>query len=116
MANPHRGSVALQAGEKAYTLSFSINAICELEDALDKPVAQIAEGLRDERNVRMSTVRSVIWAALLDHHAVSLEEAGAIASEAGIAACMEAVGRAFSLAFPEAKGRARPPKAARAAS
>lgn len=114
MANPHRGGVGLKAGDTDYTLSFSINAICELEDALDKPVAQIAESLRDEKNVRMTTVRTVIWAALLDHHRVDIDEAGRIASDAGIGACMQAVGQAFSLAFPEAGDGARPPKAARA--
>lgn len=113
MANPHRGAVTLQAGEEAYTLSFSINAICELEEALDMPVAQIAERLRDEANIRMSTVRLVIWASLLDHHKVGLSDAGEIATAAGIGPCMEAVGRAFSLAFPEARGNARPPKAAK---
>ncbi len=113
MANPHRGSVALQAGDTAYSLSFSINAICELEDAMGKPVAQIAEDLRDEANVRMSTIRKVVWAALLDHHDLDLKEAGTVATDAGLPACMEAVGKAFALTFPEAKGKTNPRKAAR---
>ena len=112
MANPHRGSVALQVGDRAYTLSFSVNAICELEDALGQPVAKIAAGLNDPENVRMSTVRAIIWAALRDHHSeVDFKGAGEIATEAGIPACMEAIGKAFNLAFPEAKEDARPRKA-----
>src|SRR5690606_10545533 len=112
MANPHRGSVALQVGDRAYTLSFSVNAICELEDALGQPVAKIAADLNDPENVRMSTVRAIIWAALRDHHSeVDLKGAGEIATEAGIPACMEAIGKAFNLAFPEEKEAARPRKA-----
>ena len=112
MANPHRGSVALQVGDRAYTLSFSVNAICELEDALGQPVAKIAAGLNDPENVRMSTVRAIIWAALRDHHSeVDLKGAGEIATEAGIPACMEAIEKAFNLAFPEAKEDTRPQKA-----
>lgn len=112
MANPYRGSVALQVGDRAYTLSFSVNAICDLEDALGQPVAKIAAGLNDPENVRMSTVRVIIWAALRDHHGeIDLKGAGEIATEAGIPACMEAIGKAFNLAFPEAKEAARPQKA-----
>lgn len=114
MANPHRGEVALTVGDQDYTLSFSINAICELEDALDKPVAKIAEGLQDASGVRMTVVRTVIWAALRDHHEeITLKEAGIIASQAGIQAAMAAISAAFSLAFPEAKEAANPRKAAK---
>lgn len=115
MANPHRGSVALQVGDRAYTLSFSVNALCELEDHLGQPVAKIAETLNDPEAVRLTTVRALVWAALLDHHEdVDLRQAGHIATEATIPACMEAIGNAFHLAFPtpaEAKEDARPQKA-----
>lgn len=117
MANPNRGEVTLTVGDQEYTLSFSINAICELEDVLDAPVAKIADGLNDASTVRMSMVRTVIWAALRDHHEdVSIKEAGLIATAAGIPAVMDAIGKAFSLAFPdasEAKGKANPPNAAK---
>lgn len=60
----------------------------------------------------MTTVRALIWAALRDYHEeVDLKEAGAIASEAGMPAVMEAIGRAFQLAFPEAADNANPRKA-----
>jgi hypothetical protein len=114
MANPHRGQVALQAGERAYALSFSVNAICELEDALGQPVNQIARGMETPDQVRMSTIRALLWAALRDHHEdVGLKQAGEIATEAGVPAVMEAIGEAFRLAFPdqEASGSPRPRKA-----
>lgn len=112
MANPARGSVAFQVGERAYTMSFSVNALCELEELLGMPVAQIAAGMEKAENVRMSTVRALVWAGLRDHHGdLQLKDAGEIATEAGIPACMEAVGKAFALAFPEAKADANPRKA-----
>jgi len=102
MANPHRGAVALQAGKSAFTLSFSVNALCELEDALGLPVAKIAAGMNDPENVRLKTVRALVWAALRDHHEeISLKEAGEIINDAGIPACMEKIGQAFQLAFPD---------------
>lgn len=115
MANPNRGQVALTVGELELKLSFSVNALCELEDLLGQPVAKIAAGLKDPENVRLATVRALVWAALRDHHdEVTLKGAGTIASDAGVPAVMAAVGKAFSLAFPEAKENARPPKAAKA--
>lgn len=116
MANPLRGSVPLQVSERAYTLSFSVNALCELEAELGAPIAQIAERLNDEKNISMATVRAVVWAGLQDHHPeVDIKGAGLVVTEAGIPPCMEAIGKAFSLAFPEAKGRANPRKAGRSA-
>lgn len=115
MANPNRGEVALKVGDLEYKLSFSINAICELEDALDMPVAKVAEALNDSANIRMSMIRTVVWAALRDRHeAVTIKEAGQIATDAGIPFVMEAIGKAFALAFPEAHGKGNPPKAAKA--
>src|SRR5690606_29421084 len=114
MANPHRGSVALQAGDQAFTLSFSVNALCELEDLLNMPDSKIATTMNDPNSVRMSTVRALICGALRDHHPeTDLQAAGDIASAAGIPACMEAVGKAFQLAFPqeEANSNQRPRKA-----
>lgn len=114
MANSHRGSVALQAGDRAYTMSFSVNALCELEDHLGQPVAKIAAGMNNPEDVRLTTVRALVWAGLRDHHPeTDMKAAGEIASEAGIPACMDAVGKAFALAFPdqEAKDETRPPKA-----
>lgn len=117
MANPNRGEVALLVGDQEYKLSFSINAICELEDALDMPVAKVADKLNDTDNIRMTMIRTVVWAALRDHHAdMTVNDAGQIATDAGIPVVMEAIGRAFTLAFPETKGKANPPKAAKRAA
>lgn len=102
MANKLRGQVALGA----HTLSYSVNALCELEDALGKPVVQIAAGLSDASNMRLATVRTLMWAALRDHHSeVDLLGAGGIITEAGIGKAMAAISEALNVAFPD-KGEA----------
>ena len=85
MANPHRGQVSL--GD--YTLSFSVNALCELEDLLDKPMMEIVAAIQTPETMRMSTVRALFWAALRDNHdEIDLAGAGLIVSEFGMKAAM----------------------------
>ncbi|MHA6641349.1 GTA-gp10 family protein [Mesorhizobium sp. A623] len=116
MANPNRGQVALTVGDLEYKLSFSVNAICELETELDKSVSEIIASIQDPKQLRLSSVRALVWAALRDHHEeITIKEAGLIATAAGIQVVVEKIGHAFKLAFPdapEAKGKANPPKAA----
>ncbi|WP_421505503.1 MULTISPECIES: GTA-gp10 family protein [Brucella] len=110
MANPKRGEVALILGDQTYTLSFSVSALCELEDALDMPVSKIGDLLNDAANLRMDTVRKVIWAALRDHHEeIDVKQAGKLATN--IPLVMNTIGEAFQLAFPSEGNEPRPPKA-----
>lgn len=97
MANKHRGEVAL--GD--YTVSFSVNALADLEDLLGKPIPQIAAAMNETDNISMVNVRALLWAGLQDNHEVDLKTAGRIASDVGISVAMEAVGKAFALAFPD---------------
>lgn len=118
MANPHRGHIDLTAGEAVYRLSFSINALCELEDATGKSVNELVNEMNSP-NPRLSMIRTLLWGALRDHHEeVTLREAGEIAGEAGMQQTGEAVGKAFELAFPAAKEDpgSRPRKAGRGGS
>ncbi|KKX28226.1 GTA-gp10 family protein [Rhizobium sp. LC145] len=109
MANSNRGSVSLKAGDKEYTLSFSVNALCELEDAFGMPIQKIGSIFNDAENITVKDVRKLICAALHDHHPeVEINEAGKIATDAGLPSCMEKIGKAFQLAFPEARGNANP--------
>jgi hypothetical protein len=117
MANSKRGSVALQAEDEAYAISFSVNALCELEDVFGKPAAKIASLFEDEENASMKDVRKLIMVGLHDHHPeVSEIDAGLIATAAGIPNCMEAIGKAFALAFPEAKAGSENPRKAKASA
>ncbi len=111
MANPHRGAVAVRVGEDEWTFSFSINALCELEDCLGKPVPQIVDALGDPASLRISDVRALVWAGMLDYHnGILLKEAGAVASDIGVLLCLEKVGKALEIAFPAAKDHPRKAK------
>ncbi|WP_421930131.1 hypothetical protein [Nitratireductor rhodophyticola] len=119
MANVHRGGVTLKAGEKSYTLSFSINAMCELEDSFGKPVMEVIEDFQmmgaNGAAPSIKTVRTLIWAALIDHHPeMSVEDAGRITLDVDVNTVMEKVGLALQRAFPSQEGeqgKANPPKA-----
>ncbi len=113
MANPSRGGVAVRVGDDEWVFSFSINALCELEDLLEKPMAQIFATLEDDKNMRMSDVRALVWASLLDHtEGITLREAGDVASKVGITVCLEKIGEAVGIAFPK-KAVKNPRKAKR---
>lgn len=113
MANPHRGQVPLVAGDTTYTLCLSTNALCELEDITGETVTQVTEKLNGA-GASMKLIRALVWAGLQDHHPdVDVKAAGKIISQAGMVACMEAIGKAFELALP-AVGGDHPTKAASA--
>ncbi len=106
MANQHRGQVALQAGDEAYVVSFSINAMCELEGLLDRSVIDIMTELEMSRDdftkLRMQTVRAIVWASLRDHHPdTSMKDAGDIISAAGVPVVMAKIAEAIMLSFPQ---------------
>jgi hypothetical protein len=105
MANPARGEVALVVGNLEYTLKFSTNAICELEDRLDKGLNTIIANME-----RLSTVRALLWAGLRAHHPeVTILGVGEIVDSVGAARVTEALGKALTAAFPAEKADA--PKA-----
>jgi NAD(P)H-dependent flavin oxidoreductase YrpB (nitropropane dioxygenase family) len=111
MANAFRGTVPLQVGEQTYLLSFSVNALCELEEQMDQPIAKIAKTLGKPEDMRMSTVRALVWAALRDNHPeTDLKAAGLLISEAGVPVVMPAIGKAFQLAFPVPSGAKESPR------
>ncbi|MHC2573968.1 GTA-gp10 family protein [Rhizobium leguminosarum] len=115
MGNVHRGEVSLVAGDNTHVIRFTMNSICQLEDCLGKPVTEIAALLQNPSSFRMGMARAILWAGLLDKNPeVTLETAGDIATDVGIPACMNAIGKAFSLAFPSEQKEVekRPQKAA----
>lgn len=120
MANPHKGEVAFDADGKTYTLRFSSNAICELEERLDKSFTKIGAELQaavetDPASIRFGTLRAIFWAGLQDHHPdIDLAAAGDVMIAAGGAVqAMALIGGAFVAAFPAREGGAgNPPKGA----
>lgn len=113
MANANRGEVDFSVNGKTYTLRYTTNALCELEDALDCGLPEIVERVRDPKSVRLSTVRALVWAGLREHHpTITLHEAGTLVGEYGMMETLHKVGDAFQRAFTGREGNERPPAAA----
>jgi hypothetical protein len=102
MANPLKGEVSIEVDGETYTLVYSLNTLCEIEDKLGGAVSDIASLGASGR--RWNTLRTVFWAALQDYHPeITLQQAGRMVSAMGLTKADEAVGKAFALAFPEVK-------------
>jgi len=110
MHNPVKGEVGFMVDDERYVLVFSINALCALEDALDMSVSDI--GARMTAGMRMSFLRTVFWAGLIDRRPDLTErEAGDILTAVGAAEAGSLIAQAFTAAFPKAEaatGAARP--------
>lgn len=105
MPNPHKGDIELKAGDATYVLRYSIDAICSLEDDLDKGFPAIAAEMSDTAKVRISSVRQILLAGLREHHPeLTLKQAGElIVSAGGAITVLGKIAEAFSAAFPEAE-------------
>lgn len=110
--NPHKGEVALQAGERALTLKFSIDAICRLEERTGRVFGKIAVEMGDADKASVTLARDLLHTALFENHPeIGLIEAGELIPEAGgVTAVMVKISEAIVLAFPsqEASGTPRP--------
>lgn len=98
MANPHRGEASFKIGGVDYTLAFTTNAICELEELLDRSFKVIVQDMG-----RLSHARALLWAGLrVKHPAVTLEMAGEIIDTLGMKPCADVIGKALANSFPKA--------------
>lgn len=110
MSNPHKGEVSFRAGDKDYTLRFSVDALAELETALDRNINSIASEIQDPTNFSVKTLRTIFWAGLQDRHRMSFDDARDVLRALSMAQAVELVSKAFTLAFPEAEEPANPPQ------
>ena len=115
MANKERGEVTVEADGKTYTLRFSIDAMCQMEDVTGKGVVAITQEFADPAKIRMATARAALWAALHEQHPeLTLMQAGELIPKAGgLQVVLNKVSEAILLAFPTTEGTARPQKAAK---
>lgn len=114
MTNPHKGETELKSGDKTYILRYSIDAICSLEETMDKGFPTIAAEMGDPEKMRLSVIRQVLLAGLKEHHPdMTLKFAGElIVSAGGATVVLGKIGEAFQAAFPEASGTKSPRKRA----
>lgn len=103
MANPVRSEVAFKVEDVEYTLKFSTNAMCELEERLNKGLNAIVGNME-----RLSTVRALLWAGLQSKHPdITMQKAGEIIDQCGMPAATAIIGKALNAAFPREDGAAK---------
>lgn len=103
MANKEKGEVSLTCGNTEYTLRFSTNSLCELEDASGMGVMEIGEKF-DSGKFGIKDLRVILWAGLRDYHKeLSMENVGEIIDVVTMEKAMEVTIQSFQLAFPENK-------------
>lgn len=116
MPNPHKGEVELAVGEARYTLRFSIDAICRLEEATGLGLPLLAVKMSNPATMSIMLVRHALHAALFDAHpGFDLKMAGdLIVPAGGMIKVIEKITEAMAAAFPEIQAvAARPPKGPR---
>lgn len=102
MANKFKGDVSFDAGGRSFTMRFSANALCELEDATGMGINALLTVLADPAKMRLKMVRAVLWAGLQDHHPdVTLHQAGEIITDLSLTKAMDLAGKSFELAFQD---------------
>lgn len=106
MANPQRGEVSFKALGQEWTLKWGTEAMCEAEDMTGLTMDQIGQ------SSSAKVMRALVWAALKQHHDVTLQDASAIIDEVGAEQIGALLTKASNMARAKQKGGAtRPPKA-----
>lgn len=102
MANKAKGEVDLQVGDKVYVLRYSVNALCNLEDALGVPIFEYFSNL--SKIPSFNDTRKIFWAGLSENNPrPTLEEAGEIVSTVGLTVANEHMMAALNLGMPKVK-------------
>lgn len=106
MANAEKGEVALKVGEDEFTLVFSIDALCQLEEKAGKPISAIVSEMSDPDTRSVRLLRLMLWAALREKHPkVTVLQAGQLIVPAGgVDGVLPLVFNSFALSFPSSNG------------
>jgi hypothetical protein len=101
MANPHKGETSLKIGDVTYTLRLSYNALCDMETELGvKTTAVLASAFEGS----WKDTRALLYAALHGAHPeTTLEGAGDLIEEYGIAKIMDVLTELAGVTFRPSK-------------
>ena len=105
--NIHKGEVELVTDDKTYTLKFTTNALCELEDRLNKGINEIIIAASKEIP-KIKTVRCLLFCACLHYHKDeidSLDVAGELIDKVGYEKSWEAVIKAIAACLPDSDNK-----------
>lgn len=110
MANPNRGEVSFDAGEKTYTLALQINEWAAIERKFDIASGRLIQEFMEfdkPEKVRFGVLRSLLWGCLRRHHREDFDdpdEVGALINVVGVVSAMNAVSSALAAAQPPKRG------------
>lgn len=110
MTNTVRGTVTFEASDKMWTLKFSTNALCELEDELGEGAEQLAAIMARPGTGKIKMLRLILKCALSDNHPdLTLIQVGELIDEVGIEKAMGMMQKALTIGMPVAeKGKTKP--------
>ena len=112
--------VEFDAEGKRYVLQYSHEALILLEDKLDKGLMKIMREVESwaqrPEDIRLGTIRNILWAGLHKHHPeLTTSEAAELIGkiDGGIVGAIELIGEGFQRAFnaPGTKGTNPPQRA-----
>jgi Phage tail tube protein, GTA-gp10 len=105
MSNTVRGKIDFEVGGSSYSLHFTANGMCELEDAAGCSAMAFLKRLEASAadDLSFGDVRLLFWAGLQEHHPeLTVRDAGALmTSVGGIGGAMELAGRAVAESMPK---------------
>lgn len=118
MANSQQGKVPIEIDGKTYTLSLSIDAMCQIEDAESAggPRVSFQDVIQRVNHGEIRAARRLFWGALRDFHEdVTLKDAGALLTHVGMSAVTHQLTAVLGATTPDKEDvqatGARPPKA-----
>lgn len=86
--------------DKTRNLRFDFNALCVLEEELGVSLTDLGDKLTG--SLRFKDLRAIVWAGLLhEDEGLTLKDVGKLLDPSKLLEVAEAVGKAFSMAFPE---------------
>ncbi len=108
MPNQERGEVDFQYQDKGITLKYDMNAFCELEELLQKPIHEILQDFTGGDSMGFREVRKFFLAGLPAGllNGLPMEEklstvGNMIDNIGGVTKAQQIIVKAISLAFPE---------------
>lgn len=107
MANKHKGELSFVSDGKTYTLSFTINALCELDEALG--IDNALSVLIANGNATLKQHRTMFFVALHHHHP-EIENEKQAADLVTFGQMMKLLTEAIMLANPPDESNAPAPK------
>jgi hypothetical protein len=101
VGNLQTGHVRVEAKGKAYTLRFSIDAICQVEERSGRTFPEIAADM-EAGKISLSLTRFLLWGALREEHPeIGVKDAGELMTAfGGVQGAIEKISAAMAAAFP----------------